>query len=114
MLAESPGGNIFRIFPNSLCIIEIIQNNGEELPDITINNQKPEKSFTNEKSLNPGGENLKRLFTGINLNLKNNSSSGSIRINNIQGNFKVRLKYLFSISNRAVILDEKILVPIRK
>lgn len=114
MLAESPDEKIFREFPNSLIIVEIIQNNGEDLADLTINKQKPEKNFTNEKVFNPGGENLIRHLTGINLNLQNNSSSGSIRIDNITGKFKVRLIYLFSISSRAVILHEKIILPANK
>jgi len=114
MLAESPDEKIFREFPNSLIIVEIIQNNIEELAGLTINKQKPEKNFTNEKVFSPGGENLIRHLTGINVNLQNNSSSGSIRIDNITGNFKVRVIYLFSISSRAVILNEKILLPLKK
>lgn len=114
MIAESSGETIFREFPNSLIIVELIHNNGEEPDNLTINNSKPDRSFTNEKVFSPGGDNLKRYITGINLNLQNNSSSGSININNIHGNFKIRLFYLFSISSRAVIQKEKFLSPVTK
>lgn len=113
-LPDRPGGTIFREFPNSLFIIEIIQNNGEEPGNITINSQKTDLGATNEKVFSPGGENLKRHFTGINVSLNNNSSEGSIRLDNIEGNFKVRLRYLFAISSRIVLLSEKILYPDKK
>jgi len=89
MLADSTQGKIFREFPNSLVIIEIIQNHPDETDSFTINNLKPDTNFTNERVFSPGGENLKRHFTGINAVLQNNSSSGSFRIDNITGNFTV-------------------------
>lgn len=113
-LPDTPQGTIFRQFPNSLFIIEIIQNNGEELNDLTVNSKKTDKGFTNEKIFSFGGENLRRNFTGINLNLDKNSSAGSIKIDNIKGSFKIRLRYLFSISNRAILLNEKILHSVKK
>jgi hypothetical protein len=113
MLAESPGTTIFREFPNSLLIVELIHNNGEELDNLTIERKKPEKSFTNEKEFSHGGENLKRSITGINLNLQDNFASGTIKIDNIREKFKVRLLYLFSISRRTVLINEKILLPVK-
>ena len=113
ILAESPDGTMFKEFPNSLFIVELIHNNGEDLDNLTINNIRAEQSITNEKIFSPGGENLKRYFTGINFNLKNNSASGTIKIDNIHEKFKVRLLYLFSISKRTVIINEKILLPVK-
>jgi hypothetical protein len=114
MLADSAQGKVFREFPNSLMIVEIIKNDINVSQNIMINNLKPDKNSTNERVFSPGGENLERYFTGFNINLGDNSSSGSIKIDNIHGNFKIRLMYLFSISGRSVLLNEKILIPLNR
>ncbi len=102
---------IFKQFSNSLIIIEIIPNNEFEQQDIKINNVKADRGFTNERIFSPGGENLTRYFTGINIILKNNSASGKIKIENTEGKFKIRLRYLLAISSRVIIYDEKIITP---
>ncbi|HOP63616.1 MAG TPA: hypothetical protein PK358_01680 [Spirochaetota bacterium] len=102
--------SLFRSSPNGLIYIEIIQNDSETAGDVTVNGAKPDSGFTNEKLFTPGGENLKRFFMVLNAPLENNTSSGSIKIKNNSSHFRIRLRYLFSISRRIILTDEKILI----
>ena len=81
-----------------------------EVITVTINGLNPDSGFTNEKLFTPGGENLKRFFTILNVPIENNTSKGTINLTNNSNNFRIRIRYLFSISRRIVLMDEKILI----
>lgn len=113
-LSDSVQKPLFKEFPNSLVFVEIIQNNDGEPSQVTVNGNRTELGTTNERDFSFGGENLRRYYTGTNIALDSNKSAGSIRIDNVSGNFKVRVRYLFSISSRTVLMKEKILTYNKK
>ncbi len=113
-LNEPADNKIYRDFSNSLLVIEVIPDAEDNLSGIQINGVKPDKGFTNEKIFTPEGGNRERFFTAFNINLSGNSGSGNAAIDNLRGNFKVRVRYYFSISSRVILFDEKIITYKKK
>ncbi len=113
-LGDSSQKPLFKEFPNSLLFIEIIQNNDGEPSQVKVNGNSTDIGTTNERDFSFGGENLRRYYTGINIPIDNNISAGSVKIDNVSGNFKVRVRYLFSISKRTILMKEKIMTYSKK
>lgn len=99
---------IFKEFDNSLLIIEVIQKDYVTKNPV-LDGKEMKAGYTNERVFNQGGENLKRHVYMTNVELKENSSSGKFVISNIEDNFIVRVRYLFAISNKVIMVKEKII-----
>ncbi len=97
----------FKKFSNSLLLIEIITSDSNAEKNLLLDGQKPFSGFINDQNITQG-EMAYRFFIVKNVNIKEKTSSGTIKIEKIQKPFTLRVSYFFAISENLIILNSKI------
>lgn len=96
----------FKKLPNSQLLVEIITPDSDTEKNLLIDGQKPFSGFINNRELTHG-ETMKKFSVVKTAEIKNNISSGRIKIERIQKPFIVLVSYYFAISENLIILKQK-------
>lgn len=96
----------FKTYPNNMLLIELIKSGNNTGESLRIDSQKPFIGFTSERELT-GGEIINRFTAAKNIIFSDSICKGSIKLENIQKPFTVRITYYFTISKNLILFYQK-------